>query len=90
MADKDIGEQDVLKHCFLSASILICIFHTLRRGVICDKMGISDNGMCAWNYFRRSAIVIEGLIVVIFIPRFRAAPQNKWLATIMKLAPNYK
>ena len=29
MADKDIGERDVLKRCFPNASVLICLFHTL-------------------------------------------------------------
>ena len=45
MADKDIGERDVLKRCFPNASVLICLFHTLRtirREVTCDKMGISS------------------------------------------------
>ena len=45
MADKDIGEWDVLKCCFPNASVLICLFHTLRtirREVTCDKMGISS------------------------------------------------
>ena len=45
MADKDIGEWDVLKRCFPNASVLICLFHTLRsfwREVTCDKMGISS------------------------------------------------
>ena len=44
MADKDIGEWDVLKRCFPNASVLICLFHTLRtmrREVTCDKMGTS-------------------------------------------------
>ncbi|XP_065886150.1 zinc finger SWIM domain-containing protein 3-like isoform X3 [Dysidea avara] len=45
MADKDIGEQDVLKKCLPSAKILICLFHTLRsfrREISCDKLGISS------------------------------------------------
>ena len=25
MADKDIGERDVVKHCILNASVLICL-----------------------------------------------------------------
>ena len=45
MADKDIKERDVLKACLPNASVLICLFHTLRslhREVTCDKMGISS------------------------------------------------
>ena len=45
MADKDIKERDVLKTCLPNASVLICLFHTLRslrREVTCDKMGISS------------------------------------------------
>ena len=30
MADKDMGERDVLKRSLPNASILICLFHTLR------------------------------------------------------------
>ena len=30
MADKDIGERDVLKKCLQSAKVLICLFHTLH------------------------------------------------------------
>ena len=30
MADKNIGEQDVIKQCLLNSSVLICFFHTLR------------------------------------------------------------
>ena len=45
MADKDIGEREVLKQCIPNASVLICLFHTLRtfrREVSCEKMGISS------------------------------------------------
>ena len=45
MADKDIKERDVLKSCLPNATVLICLFHTLRslrREVTCDKMGISS------------------------------------------------
>ena len=30
MADKDIGEHDVLKQSLPNASVQICLFHTLR------------------------------------------------------------
>ena len=45
MADKDIGERDVLKHCILNGSILICLFHSLRsfhREITCEKMDITS------------------------------------------------
>ena len=45
MADKDIGERDVIKHCLPDAAVLICLFHTLRslrREITCDKMGITS------------------------------------------------
>ena len=44
MADKDIGERDVLKQSLPNASLLICLFHTLRsfrREITCKKMGIT-------------------------------------------------
>lgn len=45
MADKDMGERDVIKRCIPNASVLICLFHTLRsfrREVTCEKMGITS------------------------------------------------
>ena len=45
MADKDIGERDVIKKCLPNVSVLICLFHamrTFRREVTCDKLGISS------------------------------------------------
>lgn len=44
MADKDIGEHNVLKLCLRNASVLICLFHTLRsfkREITCENMGIT-------------------------------------------------
>ena len=62
MADKDLGDHDVLKQSLPNASVLICPFHTLRsfrREITCEKMGItsgqrtlymlrscSENGVC--------------------------------------------
>ena len=45
MADKDIGERDVIKRCVPNAAVLICLFHTLRslrREITCEKMGITS------------------------------------------------
>ena len=45
MADKDIGERDVIKEQLPSTAVLICLFHTLRtlkREISCEKMGISS------------------------------------------------
>ncbi len=45
MADKDIGEREVIKQCLPNASVVICLFHTLRtfrREVTCEKMGITS------------------------------------------------
>jgi len=45
MADKDIGERDVIKKCLPNARVLICLFHSLRtfrREVSCDKLGITS------------------------------------------------
>ena len=45
MADKDIGERDVIKTCIPQASVLICLFHTLRslrREITCEKLGITS------------------------------------------------
>ena len=45
MSDKDFTERDAFAKCFPSASLNICLFHTLRsfrREVTCEKMGISS------------------------------------------------
>lgn len=44
MADKDIGERDIIKSNLPTASVLICLFHalrTFRREVSCEKLGIT-------------------------------------------------
>ena len=49
MADKDIGERDVIKQHLPNAAVLICLFHTLRslqREIMCEKMGISSGQRC--------------------------------------------
>ena len=51
MSDKDMVERDVLKEEIPSASLLICLFHTLcsmKRELSCDKLGISlaEKTMC--------------------------------------------
>ena len=43
ISDKDFTERMVLKKDFPAASLIICLFHTLRtlrREVTCDKLGI--------------------------------------------------
>ena len=45
MADKDIGERQVLKESFPQAEVLICLFHALRsfrREITCEKFGITS------------------------------------------------
>ena len=45
MSDKDFVEMEVFKDCFTNASLLICLYHTLRsfrREVTCEKMGITS------------------------------------------------
>ena len=45
MSDKDINEREVIKEVFPDASVLICLFHTLRtfrREVTCERMGITS------------------------------------------------
>ena len=45
MADKDIGERDVIKTALPSSSVLICLYHalrTFRREVACEKLGITS------------------------------------------------
>jgi zinc finger SWIM domain-containing protein 3 len=45
MADKDIGERDIIKQLLPQAAVLICLFHTLRtlrREITCEKMGITS------------------------------------------------
>lgn len=45
MADKDMGERDVVKSALPSASILICLYHalrTFRREISTEKLGITS------------------------------------------------
>lgn len=51
MSDKDMTERHVLAECFPDASLVICLFHTLRsfrREILVDKMGITSGqrNMC--------------------------------------------
>lgn len=48
MSDKDLCERGVLKKCLPQATVLICLFHTLRREITCEKMGITSGqrGLC--------------------------------------------
>ena len=46
MSDKDMTERNVIKEQFPQASLLICLFHTLRsfrREISCEKLGISQS-----------------------------------------------
>ena len=45
MADKDLNERETIKCAFPNATVLICLFHTLRtfkREVTSEKMGITQ------------------------------------------------
>lgn len=42
MADKDINERDIIKAALPNASVLICLFHTFRRELTCERMGITS------------------------------------------------
>ena len=45
MSDKDFVEKEAFSKCFVNASLLICLYYTLRsfRGeVTCEKMGITS------------------------------------------------
>ena len=45
MSDKDFVEREAFKDCFTNASLLICLYHTLRsfrREVTCEKKGITS------------------------------------------------
>ena len=45
MSDNDFTERDAFKACFPTASLSICLYHTLRsfrREITCEKMGISS------------------------------------------------
>ena len=45
MSDKDFVEREAFKDCSTNASLLICLYHTLRsflREVTCEKMGITS------------------------------------------------
>ena len=59
MADKDIGECDVINSSLPSTSVLICLFHalrTFRREVSCEKLGITaGERICALEVFQKMA-----------------------------------
>ena len=45
MSDKDFVEREAFTKCFANASLLICLYHTLRsfrQEVTCEKMGIAS------------------------------------------------
>ena len=45
MSDNDFVEREAVRDCFTIASLLICLYHTLRtfrREVTCEKMGITS------------------------------------------------
>ena len=45
MSDKDLVEREAFSKCFANATLLICLYHTLRsfrREVTCEKMGITS------------------------------------------------
>ena len=45
MSDKDFTERDAFSCCFPNASLIICLYHTVRsfrRKIVCDKLGISS------------------------------------------------
>ena len=45
MSDKDFVEREAFSKCFANASLLICLYHTLRsfrQEVTCEKMGIAS------------------------------------------------
>jgi len=48
MADKDIGEQDIIKLCLPNTSVIICLLRSFRREVTCEEMGITSGqrSMC--------------------------------------------
>ena len=45
MSDKDFNEREAFSKCFPMASLVICLYHTLRsfrREITCEKMGITS------------------------------------------------
>ena len=45
MSDKDLVEREAFSKCFANATLLICLYHTLRSfrpEVTCEKMGITS------------------------------------------------
>ena len=45
MPDKDFVKREAFTKCFANASLLICLYHTLRsfrQEVTCEKMGIAS------------------------------------------------
>lgn len=45
MADKDIGEREILRRSLPQADIFICLFHALRsfrREITCERFGITS------------------------------------------------
>ena len=83
MVDKDIKECDIFKSCLPNASVLICLFHTLRslrREVTCDKMGISSGQrtLCL-ELLKKWLMLHQKMSLIRFIPSFKMMHHVKLL-----------
>ena len=89
MADKDIGEREVLKQCIPNVSVLICLFHTLRtfrREISCKKKWEFHlaKGVHAYSFFRNFAMRIQKLSMMNCILNNKPVLLKQLLTTSMK------
>ena len=61
MSDKDFNKREVFSKCFPTASLVICLYHTLRSfqtEIACEKMGVtSADGLRCHEIFSKSRML---------------------------------
>ena len=81
MADKDIGERDVLKQCLPNACVLIRLFHTprsFRREITCEKLGLSSGQrFSSLEFLRKWHTLQQRQNITTYTHNFREMLRNK-------------
>ena len=87
MADKDIGERDVIKQQLPNAAVLICLFQTLRslrREITCEKMetSLGQRSVCL-EMVQKMAYAPQKLTTMIFMQSLSSVLQKKLYLILM-------
>lgn len=90
MADKDIGERDILKQSIPSASVLICLFH-IHYVVLDEKLHVRrwashlGRELCVWISFRGWRMHLPKHNISSFMISFKKMYPNKWYNISMRV-----